>query len=94
MFRAWYVPFYDYGVIPESASRQLHHPRRRLRQSLTGCLRVFEPSFLRGVIELYKALRMMTRTAPSAPMKSGDLKTSIGTSQYSEHMGALHLDAP
>ena len=59
MFRAWYVPFYGYGVIhgdphlgnytvrPEDASVNLFD---------FGCIRVFKPSFVRGVIDLYHAL--------------------------------------
>ncbi|MGH7062079.1 MAG: ABC1 kinase family protein, partial [Stellaceae bacterium] len=58
MFRAWYLPFYRYGVIhgdphlgnytvtPESAVNLLDF----------GCIRVFGAPFVRGVIDLYHAL--------------------------------------
>ncbi|HEY5597732.1 MAG TPA: AarF/ABC1/UbiB kinase family protein, partial [Kiloniellales bacterium] len=57
MFRAWYVPFYYYGVIhgdphlgnysvcPDGAINLLDY----------GCVRVFPPSFVKGVIDLYHA---------------------------------------
>jgi predicted unusual protein kinase regulating ubiquinone biosynthesis (AarF/ABC1/UbiB family) len=59
MFRAWYVPFYEYGIIhgdphlgnytvrPEDASVNVYD---------FGCVRVFKPSFVAGVIDLYRAL--------------------------------------
>ncbi len=59
MFRAWYVPFYDYGVIHGDP----HLGNYTLREDGTvnlldfGCVRVFPSSFVRGVIDLYRALR-------------------------------------
>ena len=59
MFRAWYVPFYDYGVIHGDP----HLGNYTIRPDCTvnlldfGCIRVFHPSFVKGVIDLYKALR-------------------------------------
>jgi len=59
MFRAWYVPFYDYGVIHGDPHLGNYTIRDDGSVNLLdfGCVRVFESSFLRGVIELYKALR-------------------------------------
>ncbi|MGD8810158.1 MAG: AarF/ABC1/UbiB kinase family protein [Gammaproteobacteria bacterium] len=59
MFRAWYVPFYCYGVIhgdPHLGNYGIR-PDRGVNLLDFGCIRVFPPSFVRGVIELYKALR-------------------------------------
>ncbi|GAB6054195.1 AarF/UbiB family protein [Magnetospira thiophila] len=59
MFRAWYVPFYDYGVIhgdPHLGNYTVR-PDGSVNLLDFGCIRVFEPSFVAGVIELYKALR-------------------------------------
>ena len=59
MFRAWYVPFYYYGVIHGDP----HLGNYTVRDDGTinlldfGCIRVFPPSFVRGVIDLYWALR-------------------------------------
>lgn len=59
MFRAWYVPFYHYGVIhgdPHLGNYSICDDGA-VNLLDFGCIRVFEPSFLYGVIELYKALR-------------------------------------
>jgi predicted unusual protein kinase regulating ubiquinone biosynthesis (AarF/ABC1/UbiB family) len=59
MFRAWYVPFYGYGVIhgdPHPGNYGIR-PDNGVNLLDFGCIRVFPPSFVRGVIELYKALR-------------------------------------
>src|SRR3546814_12131225 len=59
MCRAWYVPFYRYGVI--HGDPHLGNYTVNADASLNlydfGCIRVFEPSFVTGVIELYHALR-------------------------------------
>jgi predicted unusual protein kinase regulating ubiquinone biosynthesis (AarF/ABC1/UbiB family) len=59
MFRTWYIPFYYYGVIHGDP-----HPGNYTITSDGGvnlldygCIRLFRPDFVRGVIELYKALR-------------------------------------
>jgi predicted unusual protein kinase regulating ubiquinone biosynthesis (AarF/ABC1/UbiB family) len=59
MFRAWYVPFYRYGVIHGDPHLGNYGIRADHGLNLLdfGCIRVFPPSFVRGVIELYKALR-------------------------------------
>lgn len=58
MFRAWYVPFYYYGVIhgdPHLGNYTLT-PEGRVNLLDFGCIRVFRPQFVWGVIELYHAL--------------------------------------
>ncbi|MEO1190859.1 MAG: AarF/ABC1/UbiB kinase family protein [Pseudomonadota bacterium] len=58
MFRAWYVPFYYYGVIhgdPHLGNYTLQ-PDGKVNLLDFGCIRVFPPRFVWGVIELYKAL--------------------------------------
>jgi len=59
MFRAWYVPFYEYGII--HGDPHLGNYTARDDNSINlldfGCIRVFPPSFVEGVIDLYKALR-------------------------------------
>jgi predicted unusual protein kinase regulating ubiquinone biosynthesis (AarF/ABC1/UbiB family) len=59
MFRAWYVPFYNYGVIhgdPHLGNYTVL-PNAGINLMDFGCIRVFKPSFVRAVIDLYKALR-------------------------------------
>lgn len=59
MFRAWYVPLYCYGIIHGDPHLGNYTIRPNLSINLLdfGCIRIFQPSFVRGVIDLYKALR-------------------------------------
>ncbi len=58
MFRAWYVPFYEYGVIHGDPHLGNYTVRADSGVNLLdfGCIRVFQPKFVRGVIDLYYAL--------------------------------------
>jgi len=58
MFRAWYVPFYEYGVIHGDPHLGNYSVREDGSVNLLdfGCIRVFPPSFVKGVIDLYNAL--------------------------------------
>jgi predicted unusual protein kinase regulating ubiquinone biosynthesis (AarF/ABC1/UbiB family) len=59
LFRAWYVPFYRYGVIhgdPHMGNYQVR-PDGTVNLLDFGAIRVFPPSFVRGVIELFEAVR-------------------------------------
>ena len=59
MFRAWYVPFYRFGVI--HGDPHLGNYTVRADDSVNlldfGCIRVFRSSFIGAVIDLYRALR-------------------------------------
>ncbi|MBL8703161.1 MAG: AarF/ABC1/UbiB kinase family protein [Alphaproteobacteria bacterium] len=59
MFRAWYVPFYGYGVIHGDPHLGNYSIRDDDGVNLLdfGAIRVFPPSFVGGVIDLYRALR-------------------------------------
>lgn len=59
MFRAWYVPFYGYGVIHGDPHLGNYSVNGDASINLYdfGCIRVFPPHFVKGVIELYHALR-------------------------------------
>lgn len=59
LFRAWYVPFYYYGVIHGDPHMGNYNARADGAINLLdfGCIRVFPPSFVRGVIDLYHALQ-------------------------------------
>lgn len=59
MFRAWYVPFYFYGVIHGDPHLGNYAVRDDDGINLLdfGCIRVFPPQFVTGVIDLYRALR-------------------------------------
>lgn len=59
MFRAWYVPFYFFGVI--HGDPHLGNYTVRYDDSINlldfGCVRIFPPHFVGGVIDLYHALQ-------------------------------------
>lgn len=58
MFRAWYVPFYFYGVIHGDPHLGNYSIDSDLNINLMdfGSIRIFRPEFVAGVIELYRAL--------------------------------------
>lgn len=58
MFRAWYVPLYYYGIIhgdPHMGNYTVR-PDNGINLLDFGCIRIFPPKFVGGVIELYHAL--------------------------------------
>ena len=59
MFRAWYVPFYRYGVIHGDPHLGNYQVREDNGVNLLdfGAIRVFPAKFVRGVIDLYEAIR-------------------------------------
>jgi predicted unusual protein kinase regulating ubiquinone biosynthesis (AarF/ABC1/UbiB family) len=58
MFRAWYVPFYKYGVIHGDPHLGNYSAREDGSINLLdyGCIRIFPPKFVTAVINLYYAL--------------------------------------
>ena len=59
MFKAWYVPFYEYGIIhgdPHLGNYTIR-PDGGVNLMDFGCIRIFRPDFVTGVIELYHALK-------------------------------------
>ena len=59
MFKAWYIPFYKFGVIHGDPHLGNYSICSNGDVNLMdfGCIRIFRPDFVTGVIELYKALR-------------------------------------
>lgn len=58
MFKAWYHPFYNYGVIHGDPHLGNYTVRKDDGLNLFdfGCIRIFKPDLIAGVIELYHAL--------------------------------------
>jgi predicted unusual protein kinase regulating ubiquinone biosynthesis (AarF/ABC1/UbiB family) len=58
MFRTWYVPLYYYGVIHGDPHLGNYTVRSDLGINLLdfGCVRIFPARFVKGVIDLYRAL--------------------------------------
>jgi predicted unusual protein kinase regulating ubiquinone biosynthesis (AarF/ABC1/UbiB family) len=59
MFHAWYTPFYDYGIIHGDAHMGNYTVRKNNGINLLdfGCIRVFKPELVKGVLMIYEALR-------------------------------------
>ncbi len=59
LFHAWYVPFYRYGVIHGDPHLGNYQVRTDASVNLLdfGAIRVFDPRFVRGVIDLFEAVR-------------------------------------
>lgn len=59
LFRAWYVPLYYYGVIHGDPHLGNYTVQKDLSLNLLdfGCVRIFPPRFVQGVITLYRALQ-------------------------------------
>ena len=59
MFKAWYHPFYKYGVIHGDPHLGNYSSDNNANINLLdfGCIRVFKPSFVKGVIDLYYAIK-------------------------------------
>src|SRR3546814_16748819 len=58
LFRAWYVPFYQSGVIHGDPHLGNYTVRPDFGINLLdfGCIRIFPPKFVGGVIDLYRAI--------------------------------------
>ena len=59
MFRAWYVPFYFFGILhgdPHLGNYTVR-PDGTVNLLDFGCIRVFPPKFVQGVLDLYQALQ-------------------------------------
>jgi predicted unusual protein kinase regulating ubiquinone biosynthesis (AarF/ABC1/UbiB family) len=59
LFKGWYVPFYRFGVIhgdPHMGNYQVQ-PDGSVNLFDFGAIRVFDASFVRGVIDLFEAVR-------------------------------------
>lgn len=58
LFRAWYTPLYGYGIIHGDPHLGNYTVRKDDSINLLdfGCIRIFPPSFVGGVIDLYHAL--------------------------------------
>ena len=72
MFRAWYVPFYYYGVIhgdPHLGNYTVR-PDATINLLDFGCIRIFKPSFVKGVIDLYRALQTDDRDLAAEAYRS------------------------
>jgi len=68
MFRAWYVPFYRYGAIHGDPHLGNYSVREDAAVNLMdfGAIRLFGSKFVRGVIDLYRAVETGNRDLAAA----------------------------
>ncbi len=60
LFKAWYLPFYKYGVIhgdPHPGNYTINQKSSSVNLLDYGCIRIFKPEFVAAVIKLYQALK-------------------------------------
>ena len=76
MFRAWYTPFYYYGVIHGDPHLGNYTVRNDNTLNLLdfGCVRIFKPALVQGVITLYQALREKNRDMAAEAYKAWGFK--------------------
>lgn len=76
LFRAWYVPLYGYGVIHGDPHPGNYTVRKDSGINLLdfGCLRIFPPRFVEGVILLYRALQAEDRDMAAAAYEKWGFK--------------------
>jgi predicted unusual protein kinase regulating ubiquinone biosynthesis (AarF/ABC1/UbiB family) len=76
MFRAWYTPFYYYGVIHGDPHFGNYTVKKDNSLNLLdfGCIRIFKPELVQGVITLYEALRKGDREMAAEAYKAWGFK--------------------
>ena len=76
IFRAWYVPLYHYGVIHGDPHLGNYTVQKDHSINLLdfGCVRIFPPSFVNGVITLYNALQNEDRDMAASAYESWGFK--------------------
>lgn len=76
LFRAWYVPLYRYGVIHGDPHLGNYQVRADDGVNLLdfGAIRVFAPHFVRGVIDLFEAVRDHDKTKALAAYEGWGFK--------------------
>ncbi len=59
LFKSWYKPFYQYGVLHGDPHLGNYSANKDASLNIYdfGCVRIFEPQLIEGVINLYKALQ-------------------------------------
>ena len=73
MFRAWWHPFSHYGVIhgdPHLGNYTVEAENHNLNLLDYGCVRIFTPEFVSGVVGLYRALKSEDRDAMAEAYRS------------------------
>ena len=73
LFKAWYIPFYKYGIIhgdPHPGNYTISNNGKNINLLDYGCIRVFKSDFVEAVIKLYFALKSKNNTLAAQAYKS------------------------
>ena len=98
MFTAWWMPFSRYGVIhgdPHLGNYTVFEEGgvpAGINLLDYGCIRIFPPSFVGGVVDLYHGLRTNDETLIVQAYETWGFKQSQPrTDRRAQYLGALHL---
>ncbi len=96
LFHAWYIPFYRYGVLhgdPHLGNYSATHDGA-LNLLDFGCVRVFSPRFVGGVIALYRAIEANDEAAAVAAYEIWGFKGLTRPMVDALNLWARYLYAP
>ncbi len=102
MFTAWWLPFSRYGVIhgdPHLGNYSVFAEGSGSRRKPAGinlldygCIRIFPPKFVGGVVDLYNGLRNGDHDLRRARLRDLGLQAALARAdRHPQHLGALHL---
>ena len=97
LFNAWYSPFYKFGVIhgdPHPGNYTICDNGKKINLLDFGCIRVFNPKFVAGVIKLYKALVNNDNNEAAKAYKSWGFKNLNNNLVNALNIWALYLYGP
>ena len=97
LFNAWYLPFYKFGIIhgdPHPGNYTITNNGNSLNLLDFGCIRIFNPSFVGGVITLYKALSNDNKDEAAKAYKSWGFKNLNSNLVDALNIWALYLYGP
>ena len=97
LFEAWYFPFYKFGLIhgdPHPGNYTIHNQGKNINLLDFGCVRIFNPTFIEGVINLYKALINNNNDAAAKAYKSWGFNNLNNNLVNALNVWALYLYGP
>ena len=97
LFNAWYYPFYKFGIIhgdPHPGNYTIANDGKNLNLLDFGCIRIFNPNFVGGVIRLYKALLNDNKEEAAKAYKSWGFTNLNSDLVNALNVWALYLYGP
>ncbi len=99
MFTAWWLPFSRFGVIhgdPHLGNYTVFDDAKGKAAGINlldyGCIRIFPPSFVAGVVDLYRGLLDGDDDRVVHAYETwGFKKLNAAVDRRPQHLGALHL---